>query len=125
MKICPQNFVCVPDINIINMRLQLTAQKTNCTTERPSWQALTTDKLGMERVHFAFALCCHDNATRTPIANPPNSAQLVGITYQSPKLHPGPCNSVGMRPRTDTQTDRHTDAHDHNTFPVVYDSCEM
>jgi len=28
---------------------------------------------------------------------------------------------VGMRPRTD----RHTDARDHNTFRVVYDSCEM
>jgi len=25
---------------------------------------------------FAFALCCHSNATRAPIANPPNSAQL-------------------------------------------------
>jgi len=34
---------------------------------------------------------------------------------------PGPCNSVGMRPRTD----RHTDACDHNTFLVVYDSREM
>jgi len=42
-----------------------------------------------------------------------------------PKLHPGPCNSVGMRPRTDRHTDRHTDARDHNTFLVVYDSHEM
>ena len=42
------------------------------------------------------------------IANPPNSAQLGGIPYHSPKLHPGPCNSVGMRPRTDTQTDTQT-----------------
>jgi len=46
--------------------------------------------------------CCHSNAARAPIANPPNSAQLV--PYHSAKLHPGPCNSVGMRPRTDTQT---------------------
>jgi len=34
-----------------------------------------------------------------------------------------------MRPRTDTQTDTHTDrdtdARDHNTFLVVYDSREM
>ena len=34
-----------------------------------------------------------------------------------------------MRPRTDTQTNRHTrrhtDARDHNTFLVVYDSREM
>jgi len=71
--------------------------------------------------------CCHSNATRAPIANPSNSAQLGGIPYHSPKLHPGPCNSVGMRQWTDTQTqiDRHTDACDHNTFLVVYDSCEM
>jgi len=45
--------------------------------------------------------------------------------YHSSKLHPGPCNSVGMRQRTDTQTDRHTYARDHNTFLVVYDSREM
>jgi len=50
--------------------------------------------------------CCHSNTTRAPIANPPNSAQLGGIPYHSPKLYPGPCNSVGMRPRTDTQTHR-------------------
>jgi len=50
---------------------------------------------------------CRSNATRAPIANPPNSAQL-GIPYHSPKLHPGPCNSVCMRPRTDTQTDTQT-----------------
>jgi len=48
--------------------------------------------------------CCHSNATGAPIANPPNSAQLGGIPYHSSKLHPVPCNSVGMRPRTDTQT---------------------
>jgi len=74
---------------------------------------------------------CHSNATRAPIANPPNSAQLGDIPYHASKLHPvpGPCNSVGMRPRTDTQTDRHTHRHtdtrDHNTFLVVYDSREM
>jgi len=54
---------------------------------------------GMRSVRAA----CHSNATRAPIANPPNSAQLGGIPYHSPKLHPGPCNSVGM------QTDTHTD----------------
>ena len=77
------------------------------------------------RHHFTFALCCHSNATRAPIANPPNSAQLGGIPYHSSKLHPGPCNSVGMWPRTDRQTDTHTDARDHNTFRIVYDSREM
>jgi len=66
------------------------------------------------------------NATRAPIANPPNSAQLGGIPYHSPKLHLNPCNSVGMQLQTDTQTDRQThDERDHNTFLVVYDSREM
>ena len=46
---------------------------------------------------IAFALCCHSNATRALIANPPNNAQLGGIHYYSPKLHLGPCNSVGTR----------------------------
>jgi len=27
-----------------------------------------------------------------------------GIPYHSPRLHPGPCNRVGMQLRTDTQT---------------------
>jgi len=76
---------------------------------------------------LGFALCCHSNATGTPIANPPNSAQLGGSLYHAPKLHPGPCSSVGVRPRTHRQTDRHThtDARDHNTFCVVYDSRKM
>jgi len=34
--------------------------------------------------HFAFALCCHSNAIRAPIANLPTSAQLGGIPYHSP-----------------------------------------
>jgi len=29
-------------------------------------------------------LCCHSNATRAPIANPPNSAQPWGIAYTTP-----------------------------------------
>jgi len=74
---------------------------------------------------LGFALCCHSNATGAPIANPPNSAQLGGSLYHAPKLHPGPCSSVGVQPRTDRQTDRHTGARDHNTFCVVYDSCKM
>jgi len=51
-----------------------------------------------------FALCCHSNATHAPIANPPNSAQLEGSLYHTSKLHPGPCSNVGVRPRTDTDT---------------------
>jgi len=52
-------------------------------------------------------LCYHSNATRAPIANPPNSAQLRDIPYHSSKLHPIPCNNAGMRPRTDTYTQTH------------------
>ena len=48
--------------------------------------------------------CCHSNETYAPTANPPNSAQLEGTPYHSPKLHPGPCSSVGMRRG---QTHRH------------------
>jgi len=46
--------------------------------------------------------CCDSNSTRAPIAHLPNSAQLGGIPYHSPKLHPGLRNSVGMRLRTQT-----------------------
>jgi len=67
------------------------------------------------RWHFTFALCCHSNATRAPIANPPHSVQLGGILYHSPKLHTGLCSSVGIRPRTD----RHKDARDKYVFRVV------
>ena len=55
-----------------------------------------------------FALCCYSNATRAPIANPPNSAQLGGSLYHAPKLHPGPWSSVGVRPRTGRQTETQT-----------------
>jgi len=75
----------------------------------------------MYSLTFRVHVMLPSNATRAPVANPPNSAQLGGIPYHSPKLHPGLCNSVGMRPRTD----RHTDARDHNTFRVVYESREM
>ena len=48
----------------------------------------------------------YSNETRAPIANPPNSAQIEGTPYYCPKLHPGPCNSVGMRRGTGRQTQR-------------------
>ena len=38
---------------------------------------------------------CH--STRAPTANLPNSAQLGGTPYHSPKLHLGPCSSAAMR----------------------------
>jgi len=52
-----------------------------------------------------------------------NSAQLWDIPYHTPKLNPGPCSSVGVRPRTDRDTQ--TDARGHYTFRVAYDSREM
>ena len=73
-------------------------------TKSPSRHRATTSMYTCK--HFAFAWCCHRNATRALIANPPNSAQLGGMPYHSAKLHVGPCNNVGMRPRTDTQTHR-------------------
>ena len=76
--------------------------------------------------HFTSLLCCHSNATRAPIANPPNSAQL-GASPSTPPSY--------FRVRaivwacgcgqTDRQTHTHTDARDHNTFRVVYVSREM
>jgi len=57
------------------------------------------------RWHFAFALYCHSNATRAPIGNPPNTAQLGGTPYHSPKLHPGRCGvSAYGRGQTNRQT---------------------
>jgi len=40
---------------------------------------------------------------------------LEGTAYHSPKLHPGPCSSVGMRRGT------YTHGRDHYTVRVVYD----
>ena len=68
---------------------------------------------------FRVPRCCHSIETRAPIANPPNSAQLEGTPYHSPKLHPDPCCSVGMRRGTDRHTDRHTDGRDHYTSVVA------
>jgi len=59
------------------------------------------------RWHFTFVLCCHNNETRAPIANPPNSAQLESTPFHSPKLHLGPFVSVGMRRGTHTHTQMH------------------
>jgi len=75
--------------------------------ERSHYAIISRD--GRKLITIGFALCCHSNATRAPIANPPNSAQLGGIPYHYSKLHPGPCSSVGMRPRTNRQTYRQTD----------------
>jgi len=78
-------------------------------------------KPGIQRVQaFAdisrSALCCHSNETCAPTANLPNSGQLEGTLYHSPRLHPGPCSRAGMR----RGTDRHTDGHGQYTFRLGY-----
>ena len=80
-------------------------------------------------LHFHSVAIATQPVHRLQIRATDCSAQLGDIPYHSPKLHPGPCNSVDMRPRTDTQTDTHTDTQtrviDHNTFSVVYDLRKM
>jgi len=67
----------------------------------------------------------HSNATRAPIANPPNSAQLGGTRTIPPCYIRVRALSVGMQPWTDRQTDTHTDVRDHYIFCIVYNSREM
>jgi len=67
-----------------------------------------------------YSLTFQRNATRAPTANPPNTARLGGILYHTPKLHPGPCNSVDMRSRTDTQAHKHTDRPTEQTHRRVW-----
>jgi len=74
------------------------------------------------RWYFAFGLCCHSNETRAPIANPPNSAQLEGTRYRSPKLHP--VRTVVWE-WCEQQTDTQADARDQYAFRFVYNSREM
>ena len=49
-----------------------------------------------------------------------NYAQVDGIPYQSLKLHPGSCSSVGMQ----QGTNRHTHDQYRYTFHVIYNSRE-
>jgi len=71
------------------------------------------------RWHFAFGLCCHSNATRAPIANPPSRAQLGSTPYHFPKLSALRVRAVVWAcGRGQTQT-RATTIH------FVYDSREM
>jgi len=64
-----------------------------------------------------FGVCCDSNETLALITKLPNSTQLGGTSYHSPKLHPGLCSSVTMW--------RGTDTHDGYAFCVVYGSREM
>jgi len=98
----------------------------------PMQQAVRTmsSYRGMDAsLYIGFALCCHSNATRAPIANPPNSAQLGGSLFYAPSyIRVRAVVWAYGRAQTDRQTHRHThthtDARDHNTFCVVYDSTQ-
>jgi len=59
-------------------------------------------------LYYAFPQCFHSNATRAPVANPPNSAQLGGTPYHSPSYIRvrAVVWACGEGP-THTQTDRH------------------
>jgi len=77
---------------------------TRADPAQPAVRTMSSYRGRDASLELGFALCCHSNATRAPIANPPNSAQLGGSLYHAAKLHPGPFSSVGVRPRTDRQT---------------------
>ena len=57
------------------------------------------------RWHFAFGDMLSQQRNPRTDCKSANSAQLGSTPYHFPKLHPGPCSSVGMRRQTDTQTD--------------------
>jgi len=82
-----------------------------------SWHTTTQTHRVSTSTRWHSALCCHSNETHAPIANSPNNAQLEGTPYHSPKLHPGPCSSVGMRRGTDTYT--------HKWPWPIYISCRL
>ena len=80
----------------------------------------------VRRLLAPLALCCHSNASRAPIANPPNNAQLGAASTMPPSyIRVRAVVWAYGRGQTDTQTDTHTDSRDHNTFCVVYDSRRM
>ena len=65
-----------------------------CNNSGPFWSAKSRTLVtpGTEQVQALAdisrsVLCCHSNETRAPIAHLPNSAQLEGTVYHSPKLH--------------------------------------
>ena len=54
-------------------------RETQAGGEMPARKPLTKHRASTStRGRFAFGLCCRSNETRSPIANPPNGAQLEG-----------------------------------------------
>jgi len=103
----------------VEHRLVTDRQTTKAYTAL-AWRRTVMNKPGIERVQALADI----SRSRAPIANPPNSAQLGGTPYHSPKLHPGPC-IVWECGEGQTQAYTHTDARDQNTFRVIHDSPEM
>ena len=76
----------------------------------------------MERVqalaHISrLALCCHSNATRVPIANPPNSVQLEGTPYHSSKYWS--YFKFGLAPETELSEDNGGSFYRSDTLPDI------
>jgi len=60
-------------------------------------------------LQLGIALCCHSNATRAPIANPPNSAQLGAASTMPPSyIQVRAAVWAYGRRQTDTHTDTQT-----------------
>jgi len=72
------------------------------------------------RWHFAFGAMLSQQRNSYTDCKSAQQCTTRGHPLPFPKLHPGPCSSVGMRRGTGTQTDRHRDGRDHHTFRVVY-----
>ena len=88
------------------------SSSTDCQSKLAMSARPLNMKPGIEQVQALAdisrsALCCHSNETRALSENPRNSAELKGILYHSPKLHPGLCSSVDMRQGTDRPTHTH------------------
>jgi len=86
---------------------------TDRLTNTPSSRCPAASLYVCNRENYQFS--CEKHTHLLTISKRPgpciiNIAQLEGTLYHSPKLHPGPCCSVGMRRCTNTQTHRHTSA---------------
>ena len=97
------------DYDMLSSSRSLSSSSSSSSSSSTTSQTLTTHRASTSTGwNFAFALCCHSNETRAPVANLPNSVQLEGTPTDFPKLHPDPCSSVGMQRGTDTETETQT-----------------
>jgi len=89
-------------------------------------------KPGIERVYkhpqifSSSALCCHSKEACSPIANPPDSAQLEGTPTIPPRYIRVRAEVLECgEGQTDRHTERHTDGRDRYTFRLGYVLCEL